>query len=634
MKKLFLMFTLGILINYNAQLFISNNSYVMVSDAFVYSTGAVENAGSTSGSNIYLRRDGQLLQNAAATANAGTGSLSVYQEGTSSNFQHNAWCSPVGNPVGVAGNTNFGITLLRRPTSISGFDTPTITNGVDGTSTNSNLTISQRWINKYRNTTGYAGWTYVANATTIEPGEGFTMKGTSGTDNTEPFSGVGQNKTISSGAHSQRYEFRGRPNSGNVSMAIQTNRYILMGNPYPSVIDLADFIWENRNVIKAEIYYWEQSDSGSHALASYVGGYGTWTPGVNPLDPSYVANKAAFLAAVGAGNYTRPQFRLFNTDGSPASAAGSSGLGSNSLNRRFVPIGQGFMVIGSANGNVVINNGMRLFRKESADVNVNIRSNISQETICNETMGYIPSLNGIDYTNFKKIGNPKINLTTEINNLFVAPTAITFHPDNNDLFNAGADASGSSSAQTNFYLHPVGDPASPLTTFSTSFDFNKRIPAVFKNVTAEATFKIKVLNVQNCFDSTIPVYLYDSLTNQYHDIKNNSYSLTLPAGTHQGRFEITFTNGTLSSPENQINNGLIVTQNNDSHMLTLHNLNHLDIAEMTLFDVTGKRIFSQTSLGTDKEHGFSTESFQTGTYLVNVKTTDNINLKEKVIIHN
>jgi hypothetical protein len=110
--------------------------------------------------------------------------------------------------------------------------------------------------------------------------------------------------------------------------------------------------------------------------------------------------------------------------------------------------------------------------------------------------------------------------------------------------------------------------------------------------------------------------------------------LTLPAGTHQGRFEITFTNGTLSSPENQINNGLIVTQNNDSHMLTLHNLNHLDIAEMTLFDVTGKRIFSQTSLGTDKEHGFSTESFQTGTYLVNVKTTDNINLKEKVIIHN
>ena len=63
--------------------------------------------------NFFLRNNSQLLHGTTcADANTAAGKLSVFQEGTTNNFQYNYCCSPVGNASAAVGNESFGITML------------------------------------------------------------------------------------------------------------------------------------------------------------------------------------------------------------------------------------------------------------------------------------------------------------------------------------------------------------------------------------------------------------------------------------------------------------------------------------------------------------------------------------------
>ena len=135
MKKLLLIIvvTIGFSNLSFGQMYVSPTSYVFVNDQFVYVKQDV-NLNTTG--NFYLRNNAQLLQGTTgAGANSGTGSLSVYQEGTTNNFQYNYWCSPVGNASALVGNEAFGITMLNRPTGLTTSTAATIlpTNNYNGT---------------------------------------------------------------------------------------------------------------------------------------------------------------------------------------------------------------------------------------------------------------------------------------------------------------------------------------------------------------------------------------------------------------------------------------------------------------------------------------------------------------------
>jgi hypothetical protein len=57
-------------------------------------------------------------------------------------------------------------------------------------------------------------WVYVGAGSTLNPGEGFTMKGTSGV-NTTTVAGVQNNS-----GNKQRYDFRGKPNDGTIAIPL------------------------------------------------------------------------------------------------------------------------------------------------------------------------------------------------------------------------------------------------------------------------------------------------------------------------------------------------------------------------------------------------------------------------------
>lgn len=368
-----------------AQIYVGPNSYMYVKDQYVYATQDVQLNAATS--NIYLRDNGQLLQGTTgAGSNSGVGSLSVFQEGSVNNFQYNYWCSPVGGAIAAAGNSAFGIAQLGVPTSVTATTPATIlaNNIYDGAAANGSVSIAQRWIYKFTTGSAYAQWSHVASAAILNTGQGFTMKGTSGTDTTVPFSGAGQNNSGSK----QRYDFRGKPNDGTIDVPVLNANQTLTGNPYPSAIDLNLFLTDPTNapLLDGTALFWEHDKTAnSHLLDQYRGGYGVYNGTTSIYTP------ATFYTYNGAG-----------TQGAVASTP------MHNFERRFSPVGQGFMIRGIAAGNAQIKNTHRVFRKEGFATNSEFERNATNQQT-NTDYGFyedIPNVAGVDYTQISKAPTP------------------------------------------------------------------------------------------------------------------------------------------------------------------------------------------------------------------------------------
>lgn len=227
-----------------AQLSVSNDNYIFVSDQFVFVEDDV-NLNETN-SRIYLRDEGQLIQGSGTTTNTGEGELSVYQKGNVGAYEFNYWCSPIGTKDDTSINNNFGISLLNDITGLTTSTPATYNRTSSYNGTSSPLNIEPYWIWKFPTANGFSGWVHVQGNTTINPGEGFTMKGTNGSSNM------------------QSYDFRGKPNNGTISNDVEDGERTLVGNPYPSALDALEYIHDTNNatVIDGNLYYWEQDLNG------------------------------------------------------------------------------------------------------------------------------------------------------------------------------------------------------------------------------------------------------------------------------------------------------------------------------------------------------------------------------------
>ena len=567
-------------------MYVKANTYVYASNQYVYIKNDLELNASTS--NFYLRNDGQLLQGTTgAGANKGVGTLSVFQEGTVNNYQYNYWCSPVGN-VATSTSTNnpFGISLLGRPTDITTTIPATIlaSNVYNGVA--SPLGIAPYWIYKFTVKSSYSDWIKVGSNTSIPAGLGFTMKGTSGTDATS-INGVANNT-----GSNQRYDFRGKPNDGTIDIPVLLEELTLTGNPYPSAIDLQAFLLDPINIKCTGIaYFWEHDKTvNSHYLADYKGGYGTYSGGLDEYVP------AVFYTYDGAGN--------------EVPYLGGSG---HYFERRYAPIGQGFMIEGDkyqTGGDVQMKNSYRIFVKEGAANESQFEKRANTKT--SKTIGT----------------RPKIRFNTLLDNGPVSQMILVFDPLSTDGVDRAMDAASPNDGPANNYF--VIDNNEYIIQVM-PFDIDKKIAIGFRNY-AEANYKITVNEMLN-IPEVKEVYLHDKTTDLYHDIKNSFYDLTLPAGTYDTRYEITFKNGTLGVDEAE-NKDFVVRQDNTNKSLVISNPLKLDLATCSLYDVVGRLIFTKTKLGTDAAYTFSTSDLSNGIYIVKLSTNEKIGMGQKIIVKN
>ncbi|MGL2963169.1 T9SS type A sorting domain-containing protein [Flavobacterium sp. RSB2_4_14] len=637
MRKLLFILMFVLSVNLQAQLYVSNNSYVFNKNSLVYVTSDVELNGANS--NFYLRNEGQLLQGGTTVGgvNKGIGKLSVFQEGTVNNYGYNYWCSPVGNASALVGNEPFGITMLNVPTTLTSSNPAIISSATyDGVSGTGSLTIASYWIWRFLSSSNYSQWVQSAANTDILTGQGFTMKGTSGTDLTN----VGETEFNNPGSK-QRYDFRGKPNDGTINIPVaaqvtgtQYANNTLTGNPYSSAINLNYFLLENSgynvnystgavtiggpvNVINGTAYFWEHvKPANSHVLIQYVGGYGY-----------YVANNSN---ANSPGTYNSATWNTYNIDGSLNTTGGSSG---SNYRRMFSPVGQGFMVQGTANGNAQMKNIYRVFRQEGIDPTISNsqfeRINNVSQTNNSQNWEEIPNVAGVDYTQFSKDLVPQIKLHTIINNQFTKEVTIAFNPNAFDGYEQAFDAYYNKDDFANDAFLSIIGVLDPFVISTLPFDIDKRIPFTLK-ASEQCSFKIKVANIIN-FNGSDNVYLFDGATGLYHDIINNNFDITLPSGVYNNRFEITFKNSSLSINDD-IKSNLIITQNNTNQTVTVHNPNLLELKSAKLYDLTGKLIFDKQRLGFQNSYQFSTSGLADSVYLIEVSTTDNRKMVQKIIV--
>jgi hypothetical protein len=630
-----------------AQLYVKD-TYVFNKGSMVYVKDYVEL--NTAASAIYLRNEGQLLQGSTVAngTNRGVGSVSVFQEGTANNFGYNYWCSPVGVPAVGTGNNSFVLNqVVKRPTGLIAMETPTFIGGVNGTSTNTALSISNRWIYQFAAANNYANWIFAGESNPIISGLGFTMKGVSGDDT---LVGIGES-TVNNPAGAgglndyQRYDFRGKANDGtiNISVAAPTvgDQYpnsTLTGNPYPSAINLNLFLLENSGysinysngavtnlsfpaaasgVINGNAYFWEhEKPATSHVLVQYIGGYGYYTPNnVNAFSP---------------GTYNPGTWSTYNADGSPNTLGASTG---SAYRRMFSPVGQGFMVEGRVNGNTQMKNLYRTFVKEGVATNSQFErldNSTTSDTIVPQNWDEIQNVAGVDYTQFSTAPTPQIKIHTIFNNQFTKETTMAFNPNTTDGFDTAMDVGSYETNLTNDAYFSIADNTKNFVITTLPFDIDKRIPFSLK-AGNQASFKISVNDVIN-FNETQDVFLYDGSTGIYHNIKNGFFEVTLPAGIYTNRFEITFRDANALGVTNPIRENVTIIQNNISQLLTVLNPNLLDVKSILLFDITGKLLLNKTKLGSKTSYEFTTASLPEAVYLVKVESADGQSVGQKIIV--
>lgn len=596
------------------QLNVRNDAFVYVNDQVLFVTDEVNLQESTA--KLYLRNEAQLLQNPseALSLNSGLGELSVYQNSEVNHFAYHYWCSPVGGVLSSTSiNNAFRVDQIDDPllgtTNPIDSNNSLFTAGNEGTASPT-LTISNRWLYTYVNGAAYSDWNYVGDANDITPGLGFTMKGM----------GAG-------GGINQYYDFRGKPNSGTITNSIGAGEFTLIGNPYPSALDAADFLWDpqNTNIDELDvpppsttgaIYYWEQdpANSTSHYLDTYVGGYASYTC----TQPDGSDNIVESFAPA--------QFFFYLGDGSTASTPPTTSTTGRTA-RRYIPIGQGFMVEGATgipSGTLVyVKNSHRDYVKETAANSEFFRSNGQQTSTNNPTN-----------TQYDEHGNfivpdayKRFRLLVSFNELYSRELLANFHDSATLGFDYGLEAKRPSEVESDAYW-TQNDEAFVIQ--ANAFDTALRIPVVIE-VSDQQPLSFGIYDIQN-FDNDQGIYIYDAEYDLYLNLRDQNYHINIEPGNYTDRFEVVFTpNQALDIDEVDFTN-LTINQNNNLQQLSIINPNGLDIKSIDVYDVAGKRLLQSQHATVLNRYELSTANLSEGVYIVNVTSNTNTVKSQKIIV--
>ncbi len=512
---------------------------------------------------IDLEGESQLLQDTGSTFDAAsTGSIEIDQQGTGNSFRYNYWSSPVNSR-----GTKFTIDeVLRNGTN----PTTPITYGAayafaEQNIDSSPIQLSTYWMYVLRNSgAGYAAWYRVGNTGEILVGEGYTMKGSN------------------TSAALQNYTFVGKPNNGNISLTLNAGFDYLVGNPYPSAINAAQFLLDNTSTT-GEIYFWEHYGGDTHNLAGYQAGYATR----NLLDA------VPATSAVGVSNLVPPG--LIKKIPGP-----------------YIAVGQAFFVVGGAvNSQIQFNNGQRDFVKESSGNAVFMKSSNSKaKTEKTQAADLRPKFRiGFDAP---KISHRQLLLGVDER----ATKAVDWGFDA-EIYEIFADD-----------MYWMLDGKKYVIQGTNAIGLNSEVPlGIQLSKTGMVTIKIDAL--ENVDDDTT-IYLKDKLTGEIFNMRDKPVQLNLTAGKYADRFVLVFKTQKLVAEDvkaeiliptasQPIIEGIHVFMNNAIGELQIKNNSGDEILSVALINALGQTIQTWNSNFNIRTISLPINT-ATGVYLVQINT--------------
>lgn len=518
----------------------------------------------------YLKLDGvldlqgrsQLIQtNASDLEITSAGYIERDQQGTKNIYNYNYWSSPVSAINTTTNNGTFTVAGVLKDGTTSTPQNITWTSGLDGAAT-SPITLSSYWIFKFQNlTNSYANWQSVGPTGALFPAQGFTLKGSGAT-------GPNQNLT-----------FVGKPNNGTITTTVAGSNLNLTGNPYPSAIDANLFINANTSSITGSLYFWEHAaNNNSHNVSAYQGGYS-------------VRN---LVGGVG-----------------PSAPAGINGVGNSSrIPQRYIPVGQGFFVVGtSTGGTITFTNGQRSFVKES-----NGASNSMFKT-ANSTTSYLGNNeeDPISSDNYMRL---RLGMTSKDNyhrNILLGFMENLATP----AIDYGYDAVSIDNQPNDVYFKTAG--SNLAIQGDDYFNLNKMYPVGVKTyVTGEIKFMID--EVEN-MPAGQRYYILDNQDGVFHDITNNPYIVEVPQGNTDNRFVLTFKDTTaLSNGDFDTANGIQIVYTTTNDVLTIkNNVADATIQKVILYNMLGQEVMTFKVTNQEQTNiQIPVQGISSGTYITNV----------------
>ncbi|MDP5082260.1 MAG: T9SS type A sorting domain-containing protein [Winogradskyella sp.] len=527
---------------------------------------------------IDLEGESQLIQELYSDLDvAPTGILERDQQGPSDTFTYKYWSSPVGKSEILKNDFSYTVRDIMyddlQPINF-------ITSGYNGTATHP-IGIADYWIWKYANqpNNDYSSWQHVRRSGTIYAGEGFTMKGP----------GTG------SIFNDQNYVFRGKPNNGDINLTIHAGNDYLVGNPYASAIDADQFIFDNsisniesEPTISGTLYFWNHWGGDSHYLNNYQGGYSTY-------------NFSGGVAAASFG--TNDPF--IATGGIPTK-----------IPSRYIPVGQGFFVVGKNTGTINFNNGQRIFRKER-NANYSFTSN-------KDTYLEASNLNSEESDNRMKfrIGFKSINTIHR-------QLLLTIDENTSPSVDWAYDAKLNESQMDDMYWLINEEPyiiqASDEATSTTVFPIGIKTKTQGLNtITIDALENVP---------SDVNIYLHDLTLQLYHNLRESDYNVILNAGQTHNRFEITFsTSDDTLGVDDPTQNGIDIFYAYQMEKLILINPNRLDIKSIELFNMLGQSIYMNKTIPNSDYSEYDVKNLNTGTYIIRLTTKNSAIITKKILV--
>lgn len=363
--------------------------------------------------------------------------------------------------------------------------------------------------------------------------------------------------------------FSGKPNSGDITTDVKGNlstvaadfKWNLIGNPYPSAINLNKFLTDNASKINGTVYLWTHNSPPNNAI---------------PGDAIY--------------NYTASDYATYNGVGGTATSPATVDPLHSIVNPNpninvpngYLASGQSFFVRGKADATVKFTNDMRervannqFFRQSNTVENniekhrfwLNLRNN---EGAFNQTLiGYIEGATNEFEDNFdgELFGGNYVTIYSINSNkeLTIQGRALPF--ENSDVV-------------------PLGLKTTIAGTFSISLD----------------NFEGLFLNQE--------IFLKDKLLNVIHDLKTGGYNFTTSIGTLEDRFEIIYQNEALGISNPEFNPNAIVIYKKDKTIVVNSGL--LLMNTIQVFDIQGRLLYDAKNINSSE------------TVIKNLPTTDQV----------
>ncbi|BAO76894.1 hypothetical protein WPG_2664 [Winogradskyella sp. PG-2] len=530
---------------------------------------------------IDLEGESQLIQEEDSDLDVlGNGVLERDQQGTADTYTYNYWSAPVGETDIAKNDYRYTVQdIMYDGTNSINF----VNSGYDGTATNP-IGIADYWIWKYANQPNddYSAWQHVRRTGNINAGEGFTMKGP----------GTGSILT------DQNYVYLGKPNNGDISLTINAGNDYLVGNPYASAIDADQFITDNgpeldydpavdlTPTISGSLYFWEHWGGGSHYLTDYQGGYATYN----------------FSGAVGAPSYGTNDPDVA-TGGTPTKLPG-----------RYIPVGQGFFVVGENTGTIKFNNGQRTFQKEGSTSSVFVRDGDAAQNNFNAV--------DIDYRMKFRIGFNSVN-TIHRQLLLTIDSKASLGVD------WAYDAKTNDDLIDDMYWM-INDEAYVIQASNIAEESSIYPLGVKTNTDGINTITIDDLeNVPN----DLEIYVHDIELDLYHNLRLSDYEVYLNAGQYEERFEITFdaNYNSLGIDDNSISN-IDILYSNDIEKIILINPNLIDVKSIELFNILGQSVYTIKDISESGYSEYEVKNLSTGTYIIKLYTGSGSVATKKVLV--